>query len=38
MTGLALGKTTGSGTVKFDQVFVDADDVIPFDTAFYNQP
>ncbi|MDH2662186.1 SfnB family sulfur acquisition oxidoreductase [Acinetobacter baumannii] len=27
-------KTTGSGTVKFDQVFVDADDVIPFDTAF----
>ncbi|MFP0549873.1 SfnB family sulfur acquisition oxidoreductase [Acinetobacter baumannii] len=27
-------KTTGSGTVKFDQVFVDADDIIPFDTAF----
>ncbi|WP_342370552.1 SfnB family sulfur acquisition oxidoreductase [Acinetobacter sp. D009] len=27
-------KTTSSGTVKFDQVFVDADDVIPFDTAF----
>lgn len=27
-------KTTGSGTVKFDQVFVEADDVIPFDTAF----
>jgi len=27
-------KTTGSGTVKFDQVFVDADDVIPYDTAF----
>ncbi|HFG4555676.1 SfnB family sulfur acquisition oxidoreductase [Acinetobacter baumannii] len=27
-------KTTGSGTVKFDQVFVDAADVIPFDTAF----
>ena len=33
MTGLDLDKTTGSGTVKFDQVF-DADDVIPFDTAF----
>ena len=27
-------KTTGSGTVKFDQVFVEAEDVIPFDTAF----
>ena len=29
-------KTTGSGTVKFNQVFVDAEDVIVFDTAFSN--
>lgn len=27
-------KTTGSGTVKFNQVFVDAEDVIVFDRAF----
>lgn len=27
-------KTTGSGTVKFNQVFVDAEDVIGFDRAF----
>lgn len=27
-------RTTGSGTVKFNQVFVAKDDVIPFDTAF----
>ncbi len=27
-------KTTGSGTVKFDQVFVDAEDVVRFDSAF----
>ena len=30
-------RTTGSGTVKFNHVFVEADDVIPFDTA-YSQP
>ncbi|MBU3848276.1 MAG: SfnB family sulfur acquisition oxidoreductase [Candidatus Acinetobacter avistercoris] len=30
-------RTTGSGTVKFDQVHVDAEDVIPFDSA-YSQP
>ena len=29
-------KTTGSGTVKFDQVFVETQDVIPFDQAFLN--
>lgn len=29
-------KTTGSGTVKFNHVFVDAEDVIAFDTAFSN--
>lgn len=29
-------KTTGSGTVKFDQVFVAAEDVIAFDTTFEN--
>ena len=27
-------RTTGSGTVKFNQVFVTEDDVIPFDLAF----
>ena len=27
-------RTTGSGTVKFNHVFVEADDVIPFDTAY----
>ena len=27
-------KTTGSGTVKFNQVVVAEDDIIPFDTAF----
>lgn len=27
-------RTTGSGTVKFNQVFVAKEDVIPFDTAF----
>lgn len=27
-------RTTGSGSVKFDQVFVEAIDVIPFDEAF----
>ncbi|MHA3064265.1 SfnB family sulfur acquisition oxidoreductase [Acinetobacter sp. ANC 4641] len=27
-------RTTGSGTVKFNQVFVAEDDVIPFDSAF----
>ena len=27
-------RTTGSGTVLFDQVFVDKDDVIAFDTAY----
>ena len=27
-------KTTGSGTVKFNQVFVEAEDIIRFDTAF----
>ena len=27
-------KTTGSGTVKFNQVFVEAEDVVRFDTAF----
>ncbi|MGY5394313.1 SfnB family sulfur acquisition oxidoreductase [Acinetobacter sp. NigerLNRRAM0016] len=27
-------RTTGSGTVKFHQVFVSAEDVIPFDQAF----
>lgn len=27
-------KTTGSGTVKFNQVFVETEDVIRFDTAF----
>jgi len=27
-------KTTGSGTIKFNQVFIDAEYVIPFDTAF----
>ena len=27
-------RTTGSGTVKFNHVAVDAEDVIPFDTAF----
>ncbi|NNG77402.1 SfnB family sulfur acquisition oxidoreductase [Acinetobacter sp. ANC 4277] len=30
-------RTTGSGTVKFNNVFVEAEDVIPFDTA-YSQP
>ncbi|ALH96288.1 SfnB family sulfur acquisition oxidoreductase [Acinetobacter equi] len=30
-------KTTGSGTVKFENVHVDEDDVIPFDIAF-SQP
>ena len=30
-------RTTGSGTVKFNQVYVAAEDVIPFDTAF-SQP
>ncbi|MGB8696634.1 SfnB family sulfur acquisition oxidoreductase [Acinetobacter sp.] len=30
-------RTTGSGTVKFSNVFVEAEDVIPFDTA-YLQP
>lgn len=30
-------RTTGSGTVKFNQVAVNAEDVIPFDTAF-SQP
>lgn len=30
-------RTTGSGTVKFNNVFVEVDDVIPFDTA-YSQP
>ena len=27
-------RTTGSGTVKFSNVFVEAEDVIPFDTAY----
>lgn len=27
-------RTTGSGTVKFNNVFVEAEDVIPFDTAY----
>ena len=27
-------KTTGSGTVKFNQVFVESENVIRFDTAF----
>ncbi|WP_313738385.1 SfnB family sulfur acquisition oxidoreductase [Pseudomonas sp.] len=27
-------RTTGSGSVQFDHVYVDADDVVPFDTAF----
>lgn len=27
-------RTTGSGSVVFDNVFVDADDVVPFQTAF----
>jgi alkylation response protein AidB-like acyl-CoA dehydrogenase len=31
-------RTTGSGTVKFNQVFVAKEDVIPFDTAFNNRP
>ena len=30
-------RTTGSGTVQFNNVFVEAEDVIPFDTA-YSQP
>lgn len=30
-------RTTGSGTVKFDQVLISAEDVIPFDPAF-SQP
>lgn len=30
-------RTTGSGTVKFNNVFVAAEDIIPFDTA-YSQP
>ena len=30
-------RTTGSGTVKFNNVFVKAEDLIPFDTAF-SQP
>lgn len=28
-------KTTGSGTVKFNQVYVESEYVIPFDTAFF---
>ncbi len=28
-------RTTGSGTVKFNHVAVDAEDIVPFDTAFF---